>query len=105
MTFTTNGGTPVEINLPVEQFLSAAAYDEATHILTLTMTDNTTFDVDLADLIDTYNGVENSAIKVDITDGSVEAELKISAAVGNILKINEDGLYAGELAWQTIEEA
>jgi hypothetical protein len=105
LTFTTNGGTPVEINLPVEQFLSAAAYDEATHILTLTMTDNTTFDVDLADLIDTYNGVENSAIKVDITDGSVEAELKISAAVGNILKINEDGIYAGELAWQTIEEA
>ena len=79
LTFTTNGGTPIEINLPVEQFLAAAAYDAETHILSLTMTDNTKFDVDLGDLIDVYEAGETESISVSVSGGTITASLKVSA--------------------------
>ncbi len=103
LSLTTNGGTPIEINLPVEQFLSAAAYDADTHTLTLTMTDNSTFDVDLADLIDTYTGSENNAIAVTIANGQISAALKISATADNLVELKSDGIYVAPLTWQTID--
>lgn len=52
LTFTDQFGTETVINMPLEMFLSQAVYDPDTNILTLTMSDNTTFDVDLSDLVD-----------------------------------------------------
>ena len=74
-----------------------------THKLTLSLTDNTKFDVDLADLIDTYTGGTTESATVDITEGVVTANVKVSATEGNLLNINTDGLYVAPLTWQTIE--
>lgn len=98
----TPSGTPITINLPVEQFLAAAAYDAETHTLTLTMTDNSKFDVDLADLIDAYTGGETATAAVDIADGVVTANVKRSGESGNLLEAKSDGLFVAPLAWQTI---
>ena len=69
----TSGGTPIAINLPVEQFLAAAAYDAETHTLTLTM-----------------------------TDGTITANVKISTETGNLAEIKSDGVFVAPLIWQTI---
>lgn len=105
LTFTTNGGTPIEITLPVEQFLAAAAYDAETHILSLTMTDNTKFDVDLGDLIDVYEAGETESISVAVSDGTITATLKVSAEAENQLQVRSDGAYVPPLSWQTVEGA
>ena len=103
LSLATPSGTPIEINLPVETFLSAASYDADTHKLTLTLTDNTKFDVDLADLIDTYTGSTTNSATVDITEGVVTATVKVSANEGNLVTVNTDGIYVAPLTWQTIE--
>ena len=105
LTFTTNGGTPIEITLPVEQFLAAAAYDAEAHILSLTMTDNTKFDVDLGDLIDVYEAGETESISVAVSDGTISATLKVSSEAENQLQIRSDGAYVPPLSWQTVEGA
>ena len=105
LTFTTNGGTPIEINLPVEQFLAAAAYDAETHVLSLTMTDGSKFDVDLGDLIDMYEAGDTESISVDVSGGTITATLKVSSEAENQIQIKGDGVYVPPLCWQTVEGA
>ena len=93
------------ITLPVEQFLAAAAYDAETHILSLTMTDNTKFDVDLGDLIDVYEAGETESISVSVSGGAITASLKVSSEAENQLQIKSDGAYVPPLSWQTVEGA
>ena len=93
LSFTTNGGPPVTVTLPVEHFLSAAAYNEETHILTLTLNNDTEFDVNLADLVDTYEGGSTTSVVVNIAGGVVTATVKVSAAAGNQLSVKSDGLF------------
>ena len=99
--FTTNGGTPVSVNLPVEQFLAAAAYDAETHVLTLTLNDDTEFDVNLADLVDAYSGEASDTAAVTVSGGKISASVKVSAGAGNIISANQDGIYAA-LEWQSL---
>ena len=47
-----NGTNWVPVNLPVENFLQSATYDAIANVLTLRLTDGTTFPVDLNDLVD-----------------------------------------------------
>lgn len=60
LTYVDENGAVTTINLPVENFLSAATYNNATDILTLTLVNGTTFNVNLADLLDsvTTSGVQ-----------------------------------------------
>ena len=102
LSFTTNGGTAQTVNLPVEQFLAAASYDEVFHTLTLTMTDNSKFEVDLADLIDTYTGGESATAEVEIANGAVTANVKLSAEASNLVEAKADGIFVAPLAWQTL---
>lgn len=102
LSLATPSGAPIEINLPVEQFLAAAAYDAETHTLTLSMTDGSKFDVDLADLIDTYTGGETATASVSIANGTVTANVKLSNEAGNQLEAKADGVFVAPLAWQTI---
>lgn len=101
LTFATNGGTPKTVNLPVENFLSAASFDDSTSILTLTLTNGSTVTVSLADLIDVYTGGSSPTAEVSVSGGVVTANAKVSADSGNLLSAKADGLYAG-LQWQTI---
>lgn len=101
LNFTTNGGMPVSINLPVEQFLASADYEQETHVLTLRLNDGTEFTVNLADLVDVYNGGATSSTIVNVTGGTITASVKISGAEGNLIANNVDGVYAS-LEWQTL---
>lgn len=103
LSLATPSGTPVEINLPVEQFLAAAAYDAETHTLTLTMTDNSTFDVDLADLIDTYTGGETPTAEVEVSGGTITAAVRVSSLDGNRIEAKADGVYVAPTVWQTFQ--
>lgn len=93
-TFSMANGEAKVVNTPVENFLSAAAYDETTHILTMTLTDGTTVTADLGELIDVYVGGETDSAVVDVTGNAITAEVKVSEAEGNIITVNEDGLFA-----------
>lgn len=93
-TFSMANGEAKVVNTPVENFLSTASYDEETHILTMTLTDGTTVTADLGDLIDTYVGGDTATASVDVTGNTITADVKISAAEGNIITANEDGLFA-----------
>lgn len=55
LTLTTVTGGTETVNLPVENFLSAASFDDITNDLTLTLVDGTTVTVALDDLVDTTN--------------------------------------------------
>lgn len=101
LSFTANGGTPVKVNLPVEQFLSAATYDNVSNILTLTLSNETKFDVNLADLVDTYSGESSNTATVSVNEGKITASVNVSAEAGNILKTKNDGVYAA-VEWQTL---
>lgn len=102
LSLVTPSGSPLTVYLPVEQFLAAAAYNAETHMLTLTLTDDTSFEVDLADLIDTYTGGESATAEVAIANGTVTANVKLSADASNLVKAKADGVFVAPLAWQTI---
>ena len=40
---------------------------------------------------------------VDVTDGTVTANVKLSAEPDNLLEAREDGLFVPALAWQTLD--
>lgn len=101
LSFTTNGGTPVSVNLPVEQFLAAASYDQEMHVLTLALNDGTEFTVNLADLVDAYTGGSTGTAVVSVSGGAITASVKISAAEGNLIGSDANGVYA-TLEWQTL---
>ena len=69
------------------------------------MTDNTKFDVDLADLIDVYEAGDTESIAVTVSDGTITASLKVSAEADNQLQVRSDGAYVPPLSWQTVEGA
>mgnify|MGYP004662761763 FL=1 len=73
-------------------------------MLTLTMTDDTSFEVDLADLIDTYTGGGSATAEVEIANGTVTANVRVSAEAGNLVEAKTDGIFVAPLAWQTIGE-
>jgi hypothetical protein len=59
-----DGSNDKIINLPVDNFLSAASYDPETHILTQTMQNGEVIDVDLGDLIHEYEAAEDGGLEV-----------------------------------------
>lgn len=94
LSFTTNGGEEKTVNLPVENFLSAASFNKENNVLTLTLTSGGTVDVSLADLVDVYTGTTGSTANVDVSSGVVSASVNISQETGNIVKAKDDGIYA-----------
>ncbi len=52
LSFVKHDGTTQQVTLPTENFLSNATYNDVTNILTLTMDEGTSFDIDLSDLVD-----------------------------------------------------
>lgn len=97
LTFTDNNGKAQTINLPAENFLSNASFDSATNVLTLTLTDNSTVTVNLADLVE-YNTVGNTD-SIELSQDAahkITAAVKISATAGNKVVVNNDGIFVGK---------
>lgn len=101
LSFTTNGGTAQTVNLPVEQFLSAASFDNATNVLSLTLNNGTAVEVNLADLVDAYSGTATGTADVSVAGGIISASVKISGDEGNIITAKDNGVYAA-LEWQSL---
>lgn len=96
-----NGATTTH-NLPIENFLANATYNDTTHILTLTLEGGGTVDVDLGDLVEEYDLEVTDSTSIDLTltgTGSpadpwdITAVVKVSADAGNQVSIKPDGLY------------
>ena len=104
-TFTVANGEAVTFNIPKENFLSAASFEAATNILTLTLVDGTTVDVDLKELVDTYTVKSTATVELAMSEsGEITANVKKSAAAGNILVLNEDGLFVPEAYVKMVED-
>ena len=99
LTLTMSGSAaPVTVNLATmaaDKFLSGSSFDPLTNTLTLTMTDASTYSVNLSDLV--YSSVGNSTSATVSGDGSVASPLtvdvKISATAGNALTVDATGLF------------
>ena len=96
-TFSKANGEAVVVNTPKENFLSAASYDEVTHVLTLTLEDETEVTVNLEELIDTYTATSTNSVDLQVSGNAFTANVKVSAAAGNALSIKstagEEGLF------------
>ena len=128
-----NGDPAVELNLPEEIFLdqakttfvaefawSDAAYPDSTDpelegkpVLVLAVKGdkmvNYSF-VSIEELVKTYTGDETDTAAVDVSDGVITADVKISAEEGNAIIAKGDGLYvppaeaSEEVVYATNEE-
>lgn len=104
-TFTVANGEAIVVNTPKENFLSAATFDEASHILTLTLVDGTTVPVDLKELVDTYTVNSTATVELAMSEtGEITANVKKSEAEGNILVLNEDGLFVPEALVRSVAD-
>lgn len=109
--FTFGDGSAKSIEMDKEKFLSSASYDQATNILTLSMTNGDEVTVDLTDLIDPVifensTTVEFETIEAGEDDkgGKFRATVKLSATGGNKIKDN-NGLYVAPYTAATSETA
>jgi hypothetical protein len=100
-----NAEADTTINLPKENFLSAASFDATTNVLTMTLVDGTEVPVNLEELIDVYTGDETATAKVAVSeDNKISATVKVSAEEGNQVEAKEDGLYVAAPAEALIKE-
>ena len=103
-TFTVANGEAVVINTPKENFLSAANFNAETNELTLTLVDGTEVDVNLAELIDVYTVKNSATVNLTMTGNEIVAAVNKSSAAGNILTLNDDGLFVPGDFIQSIED-
>lgn len=96
LSFQVEGGTAIDINLPKENFVSGGSYDTETHEIVLTLTQGGEVRIPATDLVDVYTVKSTNSVNMTMTDNEISAEVKISATAGNLLKVNEDGLFAQE---------
>jgi len=93
LTVTYTDNTTSAVNLPKENFLSAASFNPTTKILTLTLVDNTTVTVDMKDLVDVYEAAASGGLEIvngnqfkikagSVTEAMLESALatKVNAA-------------------------
>lgn len=102
-TFTVANGDSIVVNTPKEDFLKDVQYDKTTHIITFTMENGATFDVNIADLIDTYTVKSSATIELTMVNNEITAVVKKSNAEDNILVLNEDGLFVPKALIGAIE--
>ncbi len=93
LTINAVGKTAQTLNIGKENFLSAASFDEDTNELTLTLSNGTSFAVDLADLVDVYTFTAGSGIEVGGTSNAPTFAVKIdSASTADVLSTSSAGV-------------
>lgn len=106
LTYTDENGAVSNIVLPAERFLASASYDPNTNVLTLTLNDGSTVTVNLSDIIGSGSLTPGNA-SVTVTGGTnalvanASVQVAVSAAVGNAIALNVDGLFVPAAAAQT----
>lgn len=106
LTYTDENGAVSNIVLPADRFLASASYDPNTNLLTLTLSDSSTVVVDLSDIIGSGNLTPGNS-SVTVTGGTnalvanASVQVAVSAAVGNAIALNVDGLFVPAAAAQT----
>lgn len=95
-------GTQTDLEIGVENFLSAVSYDDITNELTFTLVDNSEFTVLLTDLVDStfIDVIDTATINLTIVGSGSSADpfeitgyVNISADANNKLEEKADGLY------------
>jgi len=89
--------TTSTINLTLSSIVKGASYSSSTHKLTITFANNSTVDIDLTDLVDIYTVDSTNTVAMDITDGEITSNVKISATGGNTISAKADGIFADKL--------
>lgn len=104
-TFTVANGEAVKFNIPKENFLSTATFDEASHTLTLTLVDGTEVPVDLKELVDTYTVKSTATVELAMSaTGEITANVIKSAEMGNALVLKADGLFVPEALVKSVTD-
>lgn len=96
-TFTrANNATPIEVTTPVENFLSAAAYNAETHELELTLESGDVVKVNLEDLIDVYTVKSSKSVALAMNGNEITADVVLSTDENNQLVLKENGLFVAK---------
>jgi len=104
LTFTTQDGHTLEVNLPLKALAKDLDYDEDTKELVITKQDDTEIRVDVADLIDVYTAsliathiqitIHNNEIEATLINGSI-GEDKLSTTLSAKINGKQDKIPAG----------
>ena len=87
-------GEDVDINLPKDNFLSAANFNAENNVLTLELVDGSKVDVPLAELLNVYTGDKTASASVNVSDeGLITANVLISEDADNGLEERANGLF------------
>lgn len=82
------------INLDLERFVSEAAYDHETGVITLKFNDNSDpLEIEIGDLVDTYTAKSTSTVALTVTGNEFAAEVIVAGTAGNQLTKTDSGLY------------
>lgn len=95
LSFTVQGGQKIDINLPKENFVKSGRYEPETKELVLVLQDNSEVKIPAGDLIDDteFQSTQTVELAVDPEQGTVTANVKVSAEGGNALVKKADGLF------------
>ena len=81
------------VNLDLERFVEAAEYDDSAKKIVLTFNDDTTIEIPVGDLVDTYTAKSSSTVSLTVTGNEFVAEAIVAETAGNMLEVTDAGLY------------
>lgn len=93
LSFDVQGGKSIHINIPKDNFVQSGRYDEATKNIILELGNGEEVQIPAGDLIDVTEFESTETVELTTEGGIVKANVKLSTASGNQLKLNGNGLY------------
>lgn len=82
------------VNLDLERFVSEATYDNDTKTIVLKFNDaSDPIEIPVGALVDTYTASNSSTVQMTVTGNEFVAEVMVSKTSGNMLSIDDTGLY------------
>ena len=90
------------VNLDLERFVSDAKYDADAKKITLSFNDaSTPLEIPVGDLVDTYTAGDTSTLALTVSANKFTGSVKVSATEGNLIQVEEDGLYVAPVDLST----
>lgn len=89
-----SGNVLSTVELGKEKFVSSASYDAEHKKIILSFNDDTApLEIDVADLVDTYDFQDSDSIAFTSANNIVSANIVVSRADGNTLQVVDDGIF------------